>query len=595
MSKIKILAIAPYTGLRDIIVDVARERDDIIVHTYVADMLEAVKLVKSMPDKSYDAIISRAGTAELLRDVSELPVIDIKLSIIDMVRAINLAKNYSGKFAIAGYKVITDAANIICQLNKYDTEIETIYDISQIDSCLVKLKQQGISLIVGDVITISHAKRLGFNTILVTSGKESVTNSFEEAVNLIKLLAIKERKNLLIKSTLDNAHLGVMCFNQQKKIVYSNISADSEEYKLVIKEANCLIDLLMAEDTLKVMKKLSSGIVVIRGIVQQLNNEVYPTFYINNRKAPLKPLENAITYKNITDMPKINFETFSSQCALSKALIDSAKAYATTPNPIILFGDQGVGKDTLAHAIYYHSNYYKNPLVIIDTKYMHEKSWSSLFEAKNSIFSHSDITIYIKNLQFMDDASQKTFVAYFINTYVHKRNRFIFSCVSGYSQAFDQSLLLDFIRNEVKAIPLVIPNLNQRKEDIPSLASLFLGDLFIKYGKEVIGLDSEALQLLQDFSWTDNIDQLKRVMEQLVILTDTFYINADTVRKVLANEKPPQSQSYKHFLDLNKSLDDINKDIINLVLAEENFNQSKAAERLGISRSTLWRKIKDFN
>jgi transcriptional regulator with PAS, ATPase and Fis domain len=45
-------------------------------------------------------------------------------------------------------------------------------------------------------------------------------------------------------------------------------------------------------------------------------------------------------------------------------------------------------------------------------------------------------------------------------------------------------------------------------------------------------------------------------------------------------------------LDLNKPLDDINKDIINLVLSEEDFNQSKAAERLGISRSTLWRKIK---
>jgi DNA-binding NtrC family response regulator len=63
---------------------------------------------------------------------------------------------------------------------------------------------------------------------------------------------------------------------------------------------------------------------------------------------------------------------------------------------------------------------------------------------------------------------------------------------------------------------------------------------------------------------------------------DTFYINAETIRKVLSHENLPKSNSYVHSLDLNKSLDDIDKDIINLVLSEEDFNQSKAAERLGI-------------
>jgi transcriptional regulator with PAS, ATPase and Fis domain len=599
VSKIKILAIAPYQGLKDIIIDVAKKRDDLEVHTYVADMLNGVELVKSLQGQDYDAIISRAGTAELIREVSELPVIDIKLSIIDMMRAINLAKNYAGKFVIVGYKVITETANIICQLNQYDIEIKTINNIPQIDICLTRLRERGISLIVGDVITISRAQKMGFHTILVTSGKESVSNSFEEAVNLIKLLTKKEHKHLLINSTLDNANIGVVCFsqsfNRDRNVIYSNMNEDSEEYQLISKDAPALIDVLIKENTLRVMKKLGNIVVEIRGMIQQVKEDIYPTFYIKRQKAAIKPLENTIVYKNITEVPIINFDTFSTQSALSKALIDSAKAYAATSNHILIFGDRGVGKDTLAHAIYYNSSYSKNPLVIINAKYMNEKTWNSILEAKNSIFSRSDFTFYIKNLEFMDDNSQRILVDYFLNTYVYKRNRFIFSYVNSYSKSWDQSYLLDFIKHKVNALPLVIPNLNQRKEDISSLASLFLSELFLKYGKEVIGLDDEALKLLQNFNWTHNINQLKRIIEQLVILTNSFYINAETVEKVLANEKIPKSQAYKHFIDLNKHLDEITKDIINLVLTEENFNQSKAAERLGISRSTLWRKIKDSN
>ncbi|MDF2533330.1 MAG: Response regulator containing CheY-like receiver, AAA-type ATPase, and DNA-binding domain, partial [Clostridia bacterium] len=149
MKKIKILAIAPYDGLKDLINDVAHDFKDLEVHTFVADMLDGVELAKSIQYTGYDAIISRAGTAELIREVSELPVIDIKLSAIDMMRSIKLAQNYSGKFAIVGYKSITETANLICELLQYDVEIKTISDISEILDTLTQLKENGVSLIVG--------------------------------------------------------------------------------------------------------------------------------------------------------------------------------------------------------------------------------------------------------------------------------------------------------------------------------------------------------------------------------------------------------------------------------------------------------------
>lgn len=592
MEKIRVLAIAPYSGLRDLINEMAKDRSELDVHTFIGDMLEGVEVVKSVQEKGYDAILSRAGTADLIKKVSDLPVIDIKLSVIDMLRAIKLAQNYVGKFVIVGFKSITDTANLICQMNEDDFQIKTLSNISEIHDCLMELKEQGVSLIVGDVVTITHAKRIGLNTILVTSGKESVSSSFDEVIKLKEMLAHTDEKNLLIKNILQHSAISVISFNSDKKVVYSNIHENLEDYQGILEDLRQSIDILLKEKEFKILKKLGNHFVNIKGYLQEIEDSFYPTYYLEKHKTAIKPFDNAISINNILESPKVNFETFFTSNDGMKNAIEDAKAYSATQAPILILGDKGTGKDTLANAIFHNSLYSKNPYIVIDTKYMSEKKWAFLYESENSLLVDRDCTIYVKNIHLMDEVSQKFFESYFLQTYVHKRNRFIFSAANSYSKLFDQSSLLHFIKNELSAFPIFLPNLNQRKDDIPSLASLFLGDLTLRYGNQVMGLEQEALKVLQDFHWTNHLSQLKRVMEELIVLTDTFYIQADTVKKVLFYESAPQLHSELHSIDLKKPLDEINKDIINLVLSEEDFNQSRAAERLGISRSTLWRKIK---
>lgn len=592
MNDIRILAIAPYDGLKDLINDVANDRQDITVHTFVGNMYDGVEIAKSVQYMGYDAIISRAGTADLIREVSGLPVIDVKISAIDMMRSIKLAQNYSGKFAIVGYRSITDTANLICELLQYDVEIITISDITEIDDSLSQLKTRGISLIVGDVITINHAKAIGLNTILVTSGRNNVLNAFDEVIKLRKTLLKNQQKNILIKNILEHSDASVISYATDKRILYSSIKEDMEDYEKVVGEIEGLIDTLLKEKNIKVVKRIGNSLIGIRGELLVIMDTACPTFYLENHRTAIKQFDDAISYKNISDSPQVNFETFSTSSELLKDVIKNAKTYAALQSPIIIYGEKGTRKDSIVHTIYLNSNFHKNPLIIIDSKYMNEKKWINIFESENSIFADNHSTIYIKNLHLMDESSQKLFESYIINTSVHKRNRFIFSCTSGYSKHFDQGTLLYFIRNGLNALPLIMPSLNQIKEDIPSLASLYLSEMSLKYGKQVIGLEGSAMKLLQEHNWVNNIDQFKRVIEELIIATNTFYINVDTVKKVLSHEILPTSDSNVYSLDLSKSLDEINKDIIDLVLKEEDFNQSKAADRLGISRSTLWRKIK---
>lgn len=592
MRKIKILAIAPYLGLKDLLIEVASEREELEIHAFVGDMVDGVRIAESIIDEDFDFVLSRAGTAELIEEVTDLPVIDIKLSVIDMMRAIKLAQGYSGRFGIVGFKSITETAEIIGQLNNYSMEIKTVYAMNEIEDRLNDLKENGVSLIVGDVITCSHAKKIGLNTILVTSGKESVINSFADIISLDQQLSNLKHKSMLTNSIIQHSNEDVLSFNTEKEIIYSKLKESDEIKSLIIKKLTGYIDTLRSEKELTIIENFENNLFLITGRELSLKMDFYPTFFIKKLKSTLKPIDKSIIYKNALSSPQINFNALTTSSKLFKKVISDAKAYSKTNTPIIIYGEKGTGKDTLAQAIYQNSNYKNSPLVVINSNYMNEAKWISIFESESSPFLKNDITIYFRNLHFLNTESLQLIESYLSNTHVHRRIRLIFSSISGYSKSLDNSRLMQFIRNDLAAFSLILPTLNERKEDIPSLVSIFLSELIPKYGKQVLGFEPEAINILQNFNWKFNMDQLKRVVEEAFVLTHDYYVDAKTTDKVLANNNFIDSENHHSLYDSNKTLDQINNEIIERVLIEENFNQTKAAERLGISRSTLWRKIK---
>ena len=109
------------------------------------------------------------------------------------------------------------------------------------------------------------------------------------------------------------------------------------------------------------------------------------------------------------------------------------------------------------------------------------------------------------------------------------------------------------------------------------------------------GVEPEGMDYLQSFHWSENFRQLCRIIETLFHITSTAYINVEDVRTVLNNEQQPIENSKTDDtvpLDLNQPLNDIIRDLIQLILQEENMTQTKAAQRLGICRTTLWKYLK---
>ena len=101
------------------------------------------------------------------------------------------------------------------------------------------------------------------------------------------------------------------------------------------------------------------------------------------------------------------------------------------------------------------------------------------------------------------------------------------------------------------------------------------------------------MELLQSFPWPHNLDQLQHVLNELVVITNTPYITYQSVKQILKQEQTSCTfQQTSHF-NFNQTLDNINYQIIVAVLKQENGNKEKTSKRLGISRSTLWRILKN--
>ena len=140
----------------------------------------------------------------------------------------------------------------------------------------------------------------------------------------------------------------------------------------------------------------------------------------------------------------------------------------------------------------------------------------------------------------------------------------------------------------IATVPLRVPPLRERAEDIPALANEVLVGVKADLGRPGVELAPEAILALQTYRWPGNIRELRNVLERALLLTDRKVIRRDD----LQFEMPPASQEGADDLDL--TLLQVERRQIDRMLAAEQGHVGRAAARLGIPRSSLYQKIKGF-
>jgi two-component system response regulator HydG len=138
----------------------------------------------------------------------------------------------------------------------------------------------------------------------------------------------------------------------------------------------------------------------------------------------------------------------------------------------------------------------------------------------------------------------------------------------------------------LNVIPILVPPLREREDDIPLLASYFLQKFSQERKKEVISFSSEVMETLLAHSWPGNVRELENVVEHAVIITKQEQVFIKDLPQYLLL-KPLPTQEFA-------TLQDYEKNLILKTLQETNWNKHKAAKKLNINRSTLYGKMKRY-
>ncbi|KKE80424.1 sigma-54-dependent Fis family transcriptional regulator [Bacilli bacterium] len=590
---IKALVVVPYEGLLEMMKEVSQEVEDIELHIELGNLYEGVAIAKNAENEGYHVIISRGGTASMIQEAVPIPVIDIQVSGYDVLRILTLVKGFSGKAAIVGFSNITQGAATICKLLDLDIKTLTITKDNEVKGKLTGLKKNGYEVVIGDVVTMQAAKQLGMTGVLITSGKEAIMDALEETRRSYRLFSRLQRDITLMETILDSDEHAIGVFNQDEKIVYGNERFHNEFHWLNLDNATD-VKKLIQETTLT-------------------NEKQVKLLYINNKlwKITSCPIKDKValffekthsnqitTHSGQANQTAIELHTSASRTPISgkseaiQKVLEQIDLYGNREEPIWIMGEQGNGKELVAHSIYLKRKTADEPLITLRCDVISAEQLKDLI--KDDFFQkYSNRIIFLKNIDQLNSYMQKELLRV-LKDESEQKPQWIVSSKDNIEERIKNKTFHRELFRLLSPLQIQIPPLRERKEDMEELVPVFISDLHPKYGNKVVGIRDDALEQMMDYDWPGNVGQLKHVMEQLFLESQSYYIEKAEVdivfKRLKQQEKWNDALSY---IDISGTLEEIERQVITKVLEDEGMNQSRAAKRLGINRSTLWRKLKE--
>jgi len=146
----------------------------------------------------------------------------------------------------------------------------------------------------------------------------------------------------------------------------------------------------------------------------------------------------------------------------------------------------------------------------------------------------------------------------------------------------------------LNGVQIHLPALRDRPEDILDLAEHFLARIASKAGKEVRGFHETARKALLAYGWPGNVRELENVVERAVALTENALVQSEDLPAIVRERRATSEDELGAAVARGLTLDELEREYIKRVLAAESGNKTRAAQRLGLDRKTLYRKLEEY-
>ncbi len=355
--------------------------------------------------------------------------------------------------------------------------------------------------------------------------------------------------------------------------------------------------------------------------LDELLNLVSSTFFSSKTNKPESSNQIA---KNIYDSGPVVGKSMAMQ-----EIYKIISRIVNTNFSVLISGESGTGKKLIAKSIHDLSSNTNNQFINLDSKFFDDYSYHSLFDRINNFTSNeiknindlSGSSIFIKDITELSDIQQKNLLNFIENGLSQifpensnlEKTRIFVSTKKNILNDVEKGLFREDLYYRLNVVPIKLPSLKDRFEDITDLTSSFLNRNY-KNKNIKRSISYEGLNSLKEYSWPGNVRELENVVERLCLLSSTEDIPLTLVKEVLSEDRFDEGNKYeenlelyfknylkKYFKDFDENLSlnnlhsnfisKIEKPLIETTLNLFRGNQIKASKCLGFNRNTLRSKI----
>ncbi|MFQ5842621.1 MAG: sigma-54-dependent transcriptional regulator [Thermodesulfobacteriota bacterium] len=347
---------------------------------------------------------------------------------------------------------------------------------------------------------------------------------------------------------------------------------------------------------------------------------------------PFKPDEIVLTLKKAEERERLrrenlflkrevqkeySFENIISKNDRMRQIFDTIRKVAKYKSTILIEGDSGTGKELVAKAIHFNSDRSNHPFIPVNCGAIPENlleselfghtkgSFTNAVRTKKGLFEEADggtmfldeigelpLQLQVKLLRVLQDGEIRRIGD---SKPIIIDVRIIAATIKDLDKEVREDKFRDDLFYRLNVLPIKIPPLRDRKEDIPLLVDHFIHKYSRELNNPIEGIVPEALNCLLNYSWKGNVRELENVIERAIVLTDSNQIQVENLPlEIQSPREESRASSLNDELSIKKASRYLEMDLIKKALHKTNGNHTHAAKLLEISHRALLYKIKEY-
>jgi transcriptional regulator with PAS, ATPase and Fis domain len=593
------------------------------VEVHIGILERAISIGKDLEARGFEVILSRGGTAAILKDNLSIPVLSIPLSAFDLLENVLEAARHGKKIGISVYRDRITGVEIFERL--FHVEIkQIIYTTSEkLRAGIQDAKSEGMEVIIGGNLSYEIARQIGLPCMLITSSEETVANMIQEARVVASIRREEKEKMRRMEAILNAVSEGMVAIDKNGTVtIFNKVAEDilgikgalGSQIDEVVPQLGLCEVLTTGLERLQHLQQVGNAQIVVNLVAVYLGEEVIGAIASFSDVSKLMRAEQKVRKTFVRGfVAKHTIAEIACESQAMKRVIDQVKRFARSDSTLLITGESGTGKELVAHSIHNLSPRRKEPFVTINCSALPEGLLESeLFGHEEGAFTGARKggkmglfelahrgTIFLDEIGSISEAIQSRLLRVLEQKEVMRigGDRLIPIDVRIIA-ATNKDLLTEVAEDRMRMdlyfrlniLKIHIPPLRERKEDIPSLVVSLFDSHAKQYGTKLGPLPGRLLKRFSEYSWPGNIRELENFTERLVLMVEKpTRVQLEVVLNNLFEEffETERVLSKGDYASISSR-----ESNLKVVGAGGRYTKGEVAKKLGISRTTLWRRLK---